>query len=251
MNLTIPLFQTPSLTACFTTRHGGISQIPFDSLNLAFHVHDDPDDVHQNHLLLAKKLGYEANALIYMRQIHSNSVVIITDEMDFNSPPECDALITNRLNTPLMVMSADCTPILVYDHTHNAIAAIHAGRVGALDEILPKTLHAMKIEYGTTAEDVLVFLGPSIHGCCYEVNETIARLTIEKGYESALRREATKVFLDVNTILVLQLDSLGVKKENIEVINHCTSCQCDTYFSYRANAHHTGRIAGVIMLQPA
>jgi len=249
MNLITPVFQTPSLTACFTTRHGGISKAPFDSLNLAFHVNDNPTDVHQNHLLLAKELHYGADKLIYMRQIHSDSVVIINEEMDFNSPPECDALITNRPNTPLMVMSADCTPILVYDRTHNAIAAIHAGRIGALDEILPKTLHAMKIEYGTTVEDIMVLLGPSIHGCCYEVNETIARLTVEKGYEKALRREETKVFLDVNTILLLQLKSLEVKIERIEVINHCTSCQCDTYFSYRADAQHTGRIAGVIMLR--
>ncbi|MDD4854673.1 MAG: peptidoglycan editing factor PgeF [Sulfuricurvum sp.] len=249
MNLITPIFKTPSLTACFTTRHGGISKTPFDSLNLAFHVNDTPNDVHQNHLLLAKELGYEANTLIYMRQIHSDSVVIVNEMMDFNSPPQCDALITNRPHVPLMVMSADCTPILVYDSTHNAIAAIHAGRAGALNEILPKTLEAMKAEYGTTVEDVMVFLGPSIQGCCYEVNETIARETVEKGYTEALRRDETKVFLDVNTILLQQLHSLGVKKENIEVVNHCTSCQCDTYFSYRADAHYTGRIAGVILLR--
>jgi len=249
MNLITPIFQTPLLTACFTTRHGGISKTPFDSLNLAFHVNDNPTDVHQNHLLLAKELGYEAEKLIYMRQIHSDSIVIVDEMMDFNSPPECDALISNRPHVPLMVMSADCTPILMYDSTHNAIAAIHAGRAGALNEILPKTLEAMKAEYGTTSDTVMIFLGPSIQGCCYEVNETIARETVEKGYSDALRREDTKVFLDVNTILLLQLHSLGVKKENIEVVNHCTSCQCDTYFSYRADAHHTGRIAGVIILR--
>lgn len=251
MNLITPIFQTPSLTACFTTRHGGISQTPFDSLNLAFHVNDNPTDVYRNHLLLAKELEYAADKLIYMRQIHSNSVVIVNEMMDFNSPPECDALITNRPNIPLMVMSADCTPILVYDSTHNAIAAIHAGRAGALNEILPKTLEAMRGEYGTTVDDVVVVLGPSIQGCCYEVNETIACETTEKGYSDALRRDETKVFLDVNTILLLQLHSLGVKKERIEIINHCTSCQCETYFSYRADAHHTGRIAGVIMLRLA
>jgi len=249
MNLITPAFQTSSLTACFTTRHCGVSQTPFDSLNLAYHVNDNPADVHQNHLLLAKELGYEANTLIYMRQIHSDSVVIVNEEMDFNSPPECDALITNRPNTPLMVMSADCTPILVYDSTHKAIAAIHAGRAGALNEILPKTLDAMKTEYGTTIDNIMVLLGPSIQGCCYEVNETIAHEVIEKGYSSALRRDGAKVFLDVNTILLMQLEILGIHKEQIEVINHCTSCQCDTYFSYRADTHHTGRIAGVIMLR--
>lgn len=251
MNLITPIFKTPLLTACFTTRHGGISKTPFDSLNLAFHVNDNPTDVHQNHLLLAKKLGYEAEKLIYMRQIHSDSIIIVDEMMDFSSPATCDALITNRPNVPLMVMSADCTPILVYDNTHNAIAAIHAGRAGALNAILPKTLEAMKAEYGTTADTVMVFLGPSIQGCCYEVNETIARETESKGYLDALRRDEMKVFLDVNTILLQQLHSLGIKKKRIEVINHCTSCQCDTYFSYRADAQYTGRIAGIIMLKHA
>jgi hypothetical protein len=249
MNLITPVFQIPSLTACFTTRHGGTSQIPFDSLNLAFHVNDNPTDVHQNHLLLAKELGYDVNTLIYMRQIHSDSIVIVNEKMDFNSPPECDALITNRPNVPLMVMSADCTPILVYDSAHNAIAAIHAGRAGALNEILPKTLEAMKAEYGTIIGDVMVLLGPSIQRCCYEVNESIAYETAEKGYIDALHREDGRVFLDVNTILLIQLAILGIKKENIEVIDKCTSCNHDTYFSYRADAQHTGRIAGVIMLR--
>lgn len=251
MNLITPVFQTLSLTAFFTTRHGGVSQTPFNSLNLAFHVNDNPTDVYQNHLLLAKKLDYETDKLIYMRQIHSDDIVIVDEMMDFNSPPECDALITNRPNVPLMVMSADCTPILVYDSTHNAIAAIHAGRAGALNDILLKTLAVMKAEYGTTGDHIMVLLGPSIHGCCYEVNETIAHEVMEKGYSSALRRDGAKVFLDVNTILLLQLQTLEVHKKQIEVINHCTSCQCETYFSYRADAQHTGRIAGVIMLRSA
>ena len=125
-------------------------------------------------------------------------------------PPECDALITNRPNTPLMVMSADCTPILIYDENHGAIGAVHAGRAGALNEILPKTLHAMSKEYGTTADDIIVLLGPSIHGCCYEINEEIATEAVTKGYVDAISRKERKVFLDVNTILLMQLHNLGV-----------------------------------------
>jgi len=245
------LVSHPKVTAYFTTRHGGVSQAPYTTANLAFHVGDNPTDVLHNHDILAQKMEYDRNTLVYMRQIHSDTVIVVDEGDNFNTPPQCDALITNHPNTPLMVMSADCTPILIFDSTHNAIAAIHAGRAGALNEILPKTLNAMKVEYGTTIDDIMVLLGPSIHGCCYEVNETIACEAVEKGYADALRRDNIKVFLDVNTILLLQLQLLGIHKEKIEVINHCTSCQCDTYFSYRADAHHTGRIAGVIMLRPA
>jgi len=244
--------QFTELLACFTTRHGGISSAPYDACNLAFHVGDNPEDVLKNHDLLADHLGYDRNSLVHMRQIHSDRIVIIDATHRFDTPPQCDALITNRPNTPLMVMSADCTPVLVYDTRNSAIGAIHAGRAGALNEILPKTLLAMNAEYGTTADDIIVILGPSIHGCCYEVNEEIATEAAVKGHLNALlRNEERKVFLDVNTILLNQLDSLGIRRESIELIDHCTSCRHDTYFSYRADTNHTGRIAGIIMVRSA
>lgn len=109
----------------------------------------------------------------------------------------------------------------------------------------------MTKEYGTIPDEILVLLGPSIHGCCYEVNETIAKDVIEKGYKDALRRAEEKVFLNVNTILLAQIETVGVKQEHIEIIDTCTSCHHETYFSYRADAQHTGRIAGVIVLKSA
>ncbi|MGZ8547371.1 MAG: peptidoglycan editing factor PgeF [Sulfuricurvum sp.] len=243
------LLRSQSLLACFTTRHGGTSHAPYDSNNLAFHVGDNPDDVLQNHNLLANLMGYNRDVLVYMRQIHSDKIIIVDATHSFNTPLECDALITNYLDVPIMVMSADCTPVLIYDRHNRAIGAVHAGRAGALNEILPKTLHAMGKEYGTTANEVIVILGPSIHGCCYEINESIAHEVFTKGYADSLHKEDQRVFLDVNTILLCQLETLGIKKENIEVSDACTSCNNDTYFSYRADAQRTGRIAGIIMLK--
>ena len=105
----------------------------------------------------------------------------------------------------------------------------------------------MEKAFGTNQNDLYIAMGPSIGGCCYEVNETIASESETKGYGSALRRAEGKVFLDVNTILLKQLKELHV--ENIEVSEHCTSCRCDEYFSYRADAQCTGRLAGVIILR--
>lgn len=243
------LLRSQSLLACFTTRYGGTSHAPYSSNNLAFHVGDNRESVLQNHDLLAESLGYTRSRLIHMRQIHSDQIVIIDETHHFDTPPECDALITNGTNIPLMVMSADCTPILIYDKHNRAIGAVHAGRAGALNEILPKTLRAMAKEYGTTADDVVVLLGPSIHGCCYEINEKIADEVFVKGYADSLHKEDKRVFLDVNTILLNQLETLGIKKENIEISDACTSCNNETYFSYRADAQQTGRIAGIIMLK--
>ncbi len=239
----------PKVTASFTTRHGGVSQPPFSNANLAFHVGDNVVDVQQNHLLLSKTLSYDVEKLVFMSQIHSDNIVIVDETMNFMTPPRCDAIITNCPNIPLMVMSADCTPILLYDPFNEAIGAVHAGREGALNEILPKTLRAMGKTYGTKLNEIHILLGPSIHGCCYEVNEPIAKNVIEKGYTDSLQRIGEKVFLDVNTILVQQLERLGIQKKHIEIIDECTSCFHETYFSYRADAQRTGRIAGVIVLQ--
>lgn len=237
------------VTALFTTRHGGISTPPYASANIAFHVGDNPSDVLHNHDLLAQSLGYDRRFLVHMRQIHSDHITIIDDSHTFDTPPQCDALITDRKHTPLMVMSADCTPILLYDPIHKAIGAVHAGRAGALNAILPKTINAMHQAFGSQIEDLQIVLGPSIHGCCYEINENIANESEAKRYPKALRKEEGKVFLDVNTILLQQLHEIGIVSDQIEVIDHCTSCRCDEYFSYRADYQHTGRIAGVILLK--
>lgn len=244
------LSQYLPISAHFTTRHGGVSYSPHDTLNLAFHVGDNPKDVLENHHLLADTIKYDSKKLIHMRQIHSDKVMIVNANMSFDTPPQCDALITNNIDIPIMVMSADCTPILLYDPINHAIGAVHAGRAGALNGILPKTLEAMKKNYGTSLRAVQIVLGPSIQGCCYEINEKIAREVEEKGYEKALVRTVQKVSLDVNTILHMQLEALGIVSEQIETINQCTSCNCHDYYSYRANRQHTGRIAGVILLRP-
>lgn len=241
------LLSSAHVTACFTSRHGGVSIAPYNSANLAFHVGDNPDDVVKNHDILADKLLFNRHSLIHMRQIHSDKIVIVDETLSFDTPPECDALITNRPYTPLMVMSADCTGILIYDPIQKVIAAVHAGRAGALESILPKTIRKMEEAFGCLGENLRIVLGPSIGGCCYEVNKMIASECTEKGYDSALRRENNKVFLNVNTILIEQLKALRI--ENVEMVEHCTSCRCDEYFSYRADAQHTGRIAGVIILR--
>lgn len=241
------LLSFPKVTSFFTTRMGGVSLAPYTDANLAFHVGDDPLHVLENHTRLAQKMEYDHHRLIHMRQIHSDHIVLVTDALNFDTPPECDALITNRLNTPLMVMSADCTPILLYDPINHACAAIHAGRAGALNEILPKTITAMYQNFGSSASDIHAILGPSIHGCCYEINPTIADETRVRGYADALHYEGEKIFLDVNTVLTHQLKQMGVT--NTEIINECTACHHEKYFSYRADQQHTGRIAGVIILR--
>lgn len=238
-----------AITHAFTDRSGGISTAPYDTFNLAYHVGDVPADVDRNHALLAERMGYDDSRLVHMRQIHSDKIVICTLEMDFKSRPECDALITDIPGQPLMVMSADCTPVLLFDPMRRAIAAIHAGRAGALKNIVGKSIAVMQERFGCKPADILAVLGPSIHACCYEVGVEVAQEVEGAGFAKALHIQNERHYLDVNAILQIQLHAAGILPTHTEVIALCTACHSDKLFSHRAHQGQTGRQAAVIMLK--
>ncbi len=218
--------------------------------NLAFHVGDNEDHVISNHKALALSLKYSYNNLIHMKQIHSNKVVRVNTEYSFLTPIECDAIITNQTNTPLMVMTADCTPVLLYDKNTHAIAAVHAGRAGAFQNIIKNSIALMTEQFNSKSENIIAVLGPSICQHCYEVNEKIYEEAKHWGYSSSVKHKNNAFFLHVNQILMQQLQECGITKPHIEVMEHCTSCENETFFSYRADGGITGRQAGIIMLRP-
>ncbi len=237
------------ITHTFTTRFGGVSLPPYNSLNLAFHVGDKPENVRENHKTLAIEMGYERSKLVHMQQIHSDKIVVIDPEIhNFKNPPQCDALITNKKGIPLMVMVADCTPVLFYDPVQQVIAVAHAGRAGALQGIVPKTIQKMQQHFKSTLEDIKVVLGPSIGACCYEVNEEIFKNVKSKGYGLSTVFEKRRYYLDVKSIIHQQLKTLGLDRSQVEDLDICNACKSDIYFSYRADQQKSGRFAGVIML---
>ncbi len=220
--------------------------------NLAFHVGDDIQRVNKNHLLLSQKLAYEQEHLVHMKQIHSNIVHVVTDEDGFSSPPTCDALVTNKKNTPLMVMVADCTPVLFYDSTCEvpfrckAIGVAHVGREGAFSNIVKNVLKTMEQEYGSCAEDIFIEIGSSIGVCCYEVGQEIYDKA--QPFHYAFTKGDTSYYLDVNKIILTQLKECGIKEENIKNEGVCTACNTKNYFSYRKEGK-TGRFAGILMIR--
>lgn len=227
-----------NVTHTFTTKNSG---------NLAFHVNDSLSNVEKNHTLLAKELGYDKSSLIHMKQIHSSIVHVVNKEDNFTNPKECDALVTNKKNIPLMVMVADCSPILLYDKLNDVIAVAHAGRQGAFKNIIKNTLDTMKNEFESDPENILVSIGPSIGQCCYEVGEEIYAQALSIGLEYALEKKEDRYYLSVGKILYKQLVEASIKKENFEISTKCTCCNSKTYNSYRAEPQ-TGRFAGVILL---
>lgn len=209
--------------------------------NLAFHVEDNEINVIKNRKKLALKLGYNYEDLVYMNQTHSSNIMVV----DENSPKlveNCDSIITRSKNLPLMVMVADCIPILMFDDKQGIIAAIHAGRNSTFLEIAKKTAEIFIEKFSSNPEDINVFFGASIQKCCYEVSEDLSKIV-----ENSFGKEFVKNnYIDLQGINKKQLNYLGIK--NIEISNICTKCGDKPYYSYRKDKK-TGRFAGIIILK--
>lgn len=227
-----------NISHCFTTKKMG---------NFAFHVNDNTDNVILNHASLAKVMKYNKDSLIHMKQIHSSNVHLVNITDNFANPPEYDALITNKKNTPLMVMVADCSPILFYDSLQNVIGVAHAGRQGAFKNIIKNTLINMQSNFSSDVKDIFVSIGASIGACCYEVGEEIYKESINLNFEYAIQIRENRFYLDISKILYTQLVELGIEESHIDISKECTCCLKEKYYSYRAQAS-TGRFCGVIML---
>jgi len=221
----------------FTDRFGGVSAAPFESNNLAYHVADNPLHVKANRTFTCKALGISWMA--DMEQVHGTAVRIATERAN-RTFEACDGLITQMENLALMVLVADCIPVLMHDPKTRTVAAVHAGRAGAFGGIVLEALRAMRETFGVQPEHLHVSLGPSIGGCCYELDGA--------ALEEAKKRFGAHVHgrtLDLRALVEGQLKAAGVL--HVKSTFGCTCC--DTrYFSYRRDKT-TGRQAGIIMLK--
>jgi len=231
--------------ALFTDRWGGVSKPPYDELNLALHVGDDPLDVLRNREILSDKANFYIDNLIYMDQTHSDHIKVIKDTFT-NKQDDCDSIVTNLPNIPLMVMVADCIPILMYDKEKRVIAAVHAGRNGTFLNIAPKTVSIMIKKFGSNPKDIYIAMGPGIRSCCYEVGEDLANICEKSFGKKYVIKKDKSFYLDLQTLNQDQLIKEGIDPQKIDISKTCTSCD-KNYFSYRRDGV-TGRFAGVIKL---
>ena len=222
----------------FTTRAGGASSSPYESFNLGDHVGDDPAAVAANRARLAGVLGLAPDDIVWMEQVHSNNVAVVPGPVEAT-----DAVVTTRRGLALAVLTADCVPVLLADHVNGVVAAAHAGRMGARNGIILRTVAAM-VELGATPATIQVLLGPAASGRRYEVPAEMAA-DVEKHLPgSRTRTEQGTTGIDVRAGLVRQLMGLGVT--NIEADPRCTIEDTD-FFSYRREGK-TGRQAGLVWL---
>ncbi len=235
------------------TRHGsgGGSIPPFASLNVGLHVGDDRDVVVQNRRHIQSQLGLYR--LCFARQRHGVNILEITPESsadcscDLGEEEGCDALLTTTLSLGLAIQHADCQAVLLYDLRHAAIAAVHCGWRGSVQNILGITLAKMAAEYRTNPAEVTAFIGPSLGPCCAEFINYKKELP-----DSFHPYIVSENHFDFHAISTMQLIAAGLRKENITSLAHCTSCSAD-YFSYRRSRRQrqkdTGRNCTIIWLE--
>ena len=225
----------------FTTRLGGVSQPPYDSLNLGAHVGDDPDAVRENRARVAAQLNLDPARFIWMDQVHSATVRVV-DAADLGVPiPATDAVVTTDPTVVLTVMVADCVPVLLYDADAGVIAAAHAGRTGARNGVVSNTVATM-VELGAKPGNITAHLGPAASGRRYELPREMAEDVEEQLPGSLTRTDHGTWGSDVRAGLARQLTTLGVG--NIIMDPRCT-IEDSNLFSYRRDGK-TGRQAGII-----
>jgi polyphenol oxidase len=257
----IPLYRfkklesLPGMTHFVTTRRGGTSLPPYDSLNLGMHTADDPLHVMENRRQLATAIGIPAERFLWASQVHSGDVLAVTaDGISrgiLNENPQTDALMTDVQGICLMVMVADCVPVLLYDPVKRAVAAIHAGWRGTVKMITASAIQAMKDRYGSDPSDILAGIGPSIGPCCYEVGDDVVAAVgdVFGTTEGFIQRDGgSKARFDLWYANRQQLTAAGIPNQNIDLASVCTLCHPEIYFSSRASAGITGRFAAGIAL---
>jgi hypothetical protein len=225
-----------------TTREGGVSKPPFDSFNLGDHVGDDPAAVAANRRRLAEGLGLDVDHLVWMEQVHGRTVQAV-DGPQQHPLEATDGVVTATPGLALVVLTADCVPVLLGDPEAGVVGAVHAGRVGARVGVVPQALDKM-VELGARKDRIEVLLGPAVCGQCYEVPAEM-RADVEKHLPgSAAKSRSGKPSLDLRAGLWQQLADAGVGK--IGVDPRCT-VEERTLFSHRRDPG-TGRIAGVVWI---
>ncbi|RMF83487.1 MAG: peptidoglycan editing factor PgeF [Nitrospinota bacterium] len=247
--LTVPSWETfPGLVHAFLGRTGGESAPPYASLNLSYRVGDDLSRVKENWCQVKKTLGIHAEKVTLMRQVHGNRVLTVSEAGE-KEAGEGDAMITDRPDVFLGILTADCVPILLVEPQRQVVAAIHAGWRGTLHGVIEQTLTRLQEGYGIAPSALYAALGPAIEGCCYEVgSEIYTRIMTRWGQlaRPAWRVTDGRYYLDLRTLHTALLQHLGLSPAQILRVGPCTGCHTDRFFSHRKEAGKTGRQASII-----
>jgi len=228
-------------------RHGGVSTKPWSSLNMATSVGDSRESVIENRRRITKCLSLREDSIFDVWQVHSNRVIHAEASRKMDQPHQkADSIITSKSNITLMMLFADCVPIMMYDPKNNVAALAHAGWQGTVNGVAGETVKSMQEKYACKPEDLIACIGPSICVDHYEIGKDVAE-EVERSFkdtEQILIKIDGKIHLDLQIANQIVLKKHGVKK--IQNSNICTAGNTSDWYSHRAEEGKTGRFASII-----
>jgi YfiH family protein len=255
---------SPLLDGCgaiahgFSTRKGGVSKAPWDSLNLRMGCPDAPEALRENYRRFCAVTGADLERVVLSRQVHETTVRVCTAadagkglwrERDYTA----DALVTNEPDLPLLVFSADCGILLLHDPVTRSVGAVHAGWRGCAAGIVEKAVRTMAAAYGAKPGDILAAIGPCIGQCCFETDGDVPEAMLAAlGDEAAacVERRGAKYHVDLAGLNRQWLLRAGVLPSHIDAADLCTACHTDLFWSYRKMGDARGAQAAMIALRP-
>lgn len=262
----VPFFVFPSIEKTgsvvhgFSTRLGGVSEGIFSSMNVSFTRGDQEEAVRENYRRLGVAMGFSCENLVCTDQTHTVNLRVVTEEdrgKGFVRPKDytdIDGLVTDVPGLVLAAFYADCVPLYLVDPVRRCIGLSHAGWRGTVGKIGKKTVELMREQYGSSPEDLVAAIGPSICQSCYEVSKDV----IEKFQEAFDERFWPELFYEkgggkyqLNLWRANELGFLeaGVRAERIAAAGVCTCCNPGLLFSHRASRGRRGNLGAFLMLK--
>ncbi|HVH41293.1 MAG TPA: polyphenol oxidase family protein [Labilithrix sp.] len=256
--MTVPLLRSNVLAQAgfshgFTTRLGGVSPKPYDTLDFA--VLRDPAALRENQIRLARAVGIEVDRLHQAMQVHGSTVLVAGGDPTATLALDADALVAEPgTGHAVAVRVADCVPVLVADPRSGRVAAAHAGWRGAVAGVIHASVRRLVEGPGAgSTSSFVAAIGPSIGPCCFEVGSDVGdRIAKASTPDVVVRRDGEKVFVDLRLAVRAQLRSLGLADDAIEDVpgrgrDGCTRCDRERFYSYRRDGDASGRLLAVIV----
>ena len=255
--LSVPSFdRTGLVTTCFTTRLGGVSEPPIDSMNLGFGRGDAREAVLENYRICGTGAGFPHERTVAFTQVHKNNIRVATDsdagEAFLPEKREFDGIITNTPQLPIATYHADCIPIFLLDPIKRACGVVHAGWRGTAQKIAAEGVLAMGRAFGSSPGDILAAIGPGICKNCFETDSDVPDEMVKAFGASAfphISQRGERFRVDLPLLNRTALAETGVPKSNISLSGECTSCKPDLYWSHRKTGGVRGCMMAVIMLK--
>ena len=242
----------------FSSRKGGVSAPPFDTLNLGKAGADSRENILENYARFCAAAGVTREAMVFTKQVHGVRVRVAdaghAGEGLYGKSPPCDALITDTPGLPITVFGADCAPILLYDPDRRVAGAVHAGWRGTALGIVARAVAAMENAFGTDPSQLRAAIGPSICADCFvtdrDVPEALARTqaTLLPAFVLPDEQEEGRFHVDLKGLNRVQLLACGLDPARIDVSSCCTCCDKELFYSHRRDGVSRGLQASVIQV---